>query len=55
MERQDLSHPVELTDEQLDYVTGGASSVNQQGFSPGTFPGGNPANANGNANNPNGK
>ena len=47
--------PVKLSKSQLDRVVAGVPSVNQQATSPGTFPGGNPAQARGQANNPSGK
>jgi hypothetical protein len=37
---------------QLDQVTGGVPSVNQQATPPGQFPGGNPAKAHGSSNEP---
>jgi hypothetical protein len=49
------AEPVKLTKEQMSSITAGASSVNQQCCSPGTFPGGNPSQAKGNSNNPSGK
>lgn len=42
----------ELSFEELDVVSGGASSVNQQAFPPGLFPSGNPSTAPGNSNDP---
>ena len=50
-----IAEPVKLSKAELDKVVAGASSVNQQGHSPGTFPGGNPSTAKGQANNPSGK
>jgi bacteriocin-like protein len=52
MEDKVLVEPVELTDEQLEQVTGGVPSVNQQATPPGQFPGGNPSTANGQSNTP---
>jgi hypothetical protein len=50
MEDKVLVEPVELTDEQLDQVTGGAALPS--GKPPGQFPSGNPSTAPGNSNSP---
>jgi hypothetical protein len=50
--RPSSTGPVELTEGQLDQVTGGVPSVNQQATPPGQFPGGNPAKAHGSSNEP---
>jgi hypothetical protein len=50
MEQNDLSHPVELSEEQLDQVTGGTALPS--GKPPGQFPSGNPSTAPGNSNEP---